>query len=324
MLLRKRTSPFKNFGLTFHKGAFANMGKSWSKLESLSPQAIQAELGSWFVRSRVRSMLLPEPYTINDIDILRDVRSETLVKTNSATVIVRPDAPTMSARSLELEALPRPLKKQCLHTRDEYSMYHPFNLVSGECMELHELQSVQSNSGELEKEKAISMRDWVKRFPHMNITMFEHLKLHLAFYRFMQVTQQIGHIVPASLIEPDIYPSHFARRYFLKRESSSIQWARAKHRSGNLLNHDPMESWSRFVARVCLVGMEPRWQLHLVLRTRERLSVELRVKMQSKRRWKELFIILHLWRLICPITVLMKHIGVISKEPRGSLYEVVA
>ena len=41
-----------------------------------------------------------------------------------------------------------------------------------------------------------------------DVTKFEMMKLHFACTRFFQATRRDGHLVPESLIEPDVYPSH--------------------------------------------------------------------------------------------------------------------
>ena len=87
------------------------MGTAWSRLESLSVEAIQVELSQ--VRSRVRSMILLDGYTMADVTVIRHVRSETLFQTNSSTVYVR----------------------------DDFKVFRPFSFESGDYMEVYELKS---------------------------------------------------------------------------------------------------------------------------------------------------------------------------------------
>ena len=194
------------------------MGMSWSRLVPLSLREMCLELDQ--VRSQVRSSAFPKGCTLSDVRFLTHVRSQNLAQTNSVPVKVDLSAATYPIRALNVETVPPPLKKQCLYVRDD-QWFRPIHLESGHAMELYELRGVRSSCGSTESEQPITLREWTKRFSHYDITKVEIMKLHLVFTRFLQVIQRDGHAVPDTLMEPDVYPSHFALRYKLKQESES-------------------------------------------------------------------------------------------------------
>ena len=146
----------------------------------LSLEAMCVELDQ--VRSQVRSCVFPEGCTLSDVRFLTHVRSQNLVQTNSVPVKVDLSAATYPIRALNVETVPPPLKKQCLYVRDE-QWFRPIHLESGNAMELYELQVVRSSCGSAESEQAITLREWAKRYPHLNDTKSEFMKLHFSVVR---------------------------------------------------------------------------------------------------------------------------------------------
>ena len=170
------------YGLTFQKNVFVQMGMSWSRLVPLSLREMCLELDQ--VRSQVRSRIFPEGCTLSNVRFLTHVRSENLVQTNSVSVLVELTAATYPIRALDVETASPPLKKQCLYVRDDFNVFRPIHLESGDTMELYELQVVRSSCESAESEQAITLREWTKRFPHYDVTKFEIMKLHFGFTRF--------------------------------------------------------------------------------------------------------------------------------------------
>ena len=77
---------------TVGAGCVLEHGYGVVKTRIVELETIQVELSQ--VRSRVRSMILLDGYTMADVTVIRHVRSETLVQTNSSTVLVDPNAAT--------------------------------------------------------------------------------------------------------------------------------------------------------------------------------------------------------------------------------------
>ena len=206
------------YGLTFQKNMFVQMGMSWSQLvEHFSPKEICLELDK--VRSRVRSVAVPKGCPPSDIRFVQHVPSQNLAKTLSVPVEVDPSTVAMSFRAFNAETIPPPLKRQCLFFDEQ--RYCPMHLESGHALELHDTGRVRSSCGSAETEQPMSFREWTRCFPQYDMTKVEFLRLHTAFLRFLLVTHRDGHVVSDSLMEPEVYPSHFALRYKLIQEDES-------------------------------------------------------------------------------------------------------